>query len=325
MKGENAMDTNKNRKTVSIVVPVYNEVDAIFPFLDAIEELFATSEYLLEIVFVNDGSTDDTLPTLQKALGTHPKLRIVDLSRNFGKEAALSAGLAYSRGDAVIPMDVDLQDPPSLIPDMLKQWENGYEVVLAHRASRQSDSLLKRMTAQLFYKIHNIISTPKIPEDVGDYRLMDRVVVDAILRLPENCRFMKGLFAWVGFRVTSLDYVRQPREVGRSKFNGWKLWNFALEGITSFSTVPLRIWTYIGILITTISFFYLIYLFLRACFTQVDVPGYTSLAIFIIFFSGIQLTGIGVLGEYLGRIYIESKRRPPYVVRSVYEHNDDLH
>lgn len=310
---------NVNEKLVSLVVPVFNEVETVGLFVDRISEvLSAVSEIRAEFVFVDDGSSDGTLQTLLDRQKTDERIRVVELSRNFGKEAALTAGLDNARGHAVIPIDVDLQDPPEFILDMIQKWEEGFEVVLARRIDRQADSWAKRATANWFYRIHNKIANPKIPENVGDFRLLDRVVVDALKQLPESRRFMKGLFAWVGFRTTQIEYVRPERFAGTTKFNGWKLWNFALEGITSFSTSPLRMWTYIGFSISFLSLSYALYMASKVIVRGVDVPGYASLIVSVMFFGGLQLMGIGILGEYLGRTYIESKRRPTYLVRKLY-------
>jgi glycosyltransferase involved in cell wall biosynthesis len=305
--------------TISLVVPVFNEAAAIPRFFTAVDAVAnGLPGHQLEYVFVNDGSTDDTLACLVEASKTRPRLAIIDLARNFGKEAALTAGLQEAAGDAVIPMDVDLQDPPEVIPRLIAEWEKGYEVVLARRSDRSSDSFLKRKTASWFYRVHNLVSDHKIPEDVGDFRLLDRKVVNALKILPERRRFMKGLFAWLGFRTRSIEYVRQPRSAGTSKFSGWKLWNFALEGITSFSTVPLRVWTYVGVLVSLGAFAYLAAIIARTVLYGVDVPGYASLLVSVLFLGGVQLIGIGVLGEYIGRIYMETKQRPVYLVRARY-------
>lgn len=304
---------------LSLVTPCHNEEACISPFLARIRHVFSSSiDVTLELVFVNDGSTDNTLECLRDAMRTDPRIIIVDLSRNFGKEAALSAGLDVATGDAVVPLDADLQDPPELIPDMLAKWREGYDVVLAHRKNRDSDSWAKRSTARWFYRVHNMFSEVALPDNVGDFRLMDSGVVEALRRLPESCRFMKGLFAWIGFRTASIDYAREARAAGTTKFNAWSLWNFALDGITSFSTVPLRIWTYVGVFCAFISFLLALFFLTRTLLFGIDVPGYASIIIAITFLGGLQITGIGILGEYLGRTYRESKRRPLYVVRNVY-------
>ncbi|HKR38744.1 MAG TPA: glycosyltransferase family 2 protein [Paraburkholderia sp.] len=305
---------------ISIVAPFYNEQDGIEVFF---EQIIATMESIesvrFEIVCINDGSRDATLEKLVLVSQRDRRVKVIDLTRNFGKEAALTAGLHEASGDAVVVIDADLQDPPSLIPEMIQRWRQGAEVVLARRASRACDSFLKRTTAALFYRIHNALSELKIPENVGDFRLMDRQVVNALRSLPERHRFMKGLFAWVGFNTVTIDYERTPRSAGKTKFSGWRLWNFALEGITSFSTVPLRIWMYIGGAIAALAFCYGTFMVGRTFLFGNPVPGYASLVSVVLFMSGIQLVGIGVIGEYVGRIYDESKERPVYLVRRRYE------
>ena len=317
---ENSRVTTVSKDKLSIVCPMRNEEQSIDPFLARLVpvlEAIPGLEY--ELVCVNDGSTDRTLPRLLEAQALNPAIRVVDLSRNFGKEAALTAGIDAARGDAVVPIDVDLQDPPEVIPKLVERWREGFEVVLARRADRSSDSWLKRFSAGMFYRLHNRIADESIPEDVGDFRLLARPVVEALRLLPERRRFMKGLFAWVGFRTTAVEYVREPRHAGDSKFNGWRLWNLALEGVTSFSTLPLRIWTYLGLVISAGSLSYAAYILVRTLVQGVDVPGYASLLVSILFLGGVQLIGMGVLGEYVGRLYQEAKQRPIYIVRATYE------
>ena len=307
---------NQNHK-ISIVAPFFNEALAVSSFYAAMKDLFdGLPQYEFELVCVDDGSVDETLIQLTSLAQKDPRIQIIEFSRNFGKEAALSAGIDYSLGDAVIPIDVDLQDPPALINQMIALWEEGAEVVLAKRLDRSSDTQLKRITAALFYRFHNLLSSEvQIPENVGDFRLMDRVVVDALKRLPERRRFMKGLFAWVGFKTVSIDYVRAPRELGESKFSGWKLWNFALEGITSFSLIPLKVWTYLGILGAIFAFCYAVFVIIKTLIFGIDLPGYASLLVVTLFFGSLQLISLGIIGEYIGRIYFESKGRPLYIVR----------
>lgn len=310
----------QKRIKLSLVIPVYNESETVSIFANRVNEALKNIQNIdLELVFINDGSTDDTLERLIDLQEKYSTIRIVELSRNFGKEAALTAGLKNALGQVVVPMDVDLQDPPELIAEMLENWRNGFDVVLGKRINRDSDSWAKRKSATWFYRIHNKISTPKLPENVGDFRLMDRAVVDALNQLPESRRFMKGLFAWVGFRTTTIEYVRPERVAGTTKFNGWRLWNFALEGITSFSTDPLRMWTYVGGFVAIISFVFAIFMVLKVLTYGIDVPGYASVMVAVTFLGGLQLIGIGILGEYLGRTYIESKQRPIYVVRRIHE------
>ncbi|ART50098.1 glycosyltransferase [Acidovorax carolinensis] len=320
---DNADARTDEKIVLSLVVPVFNESETVSLFMERVNKVFDAFDWVdLDIVFVNDGSTDDTLKRLLYLKSQFRSIRIVDLSRNFGKEAALTAGIKIASGHVVVPIDVDLQDPPELIIEMIQRWREGYDVVVGKRINRDSDSWAKRKSATWFYRIHNKISDPKIPENVGDFRLMDRSVVEALNELPESRRFMKGLFAWVGFRTTAVEYARPERVAGTTKFNGWRLWNFALEGITSFSTDPLRIWTYVGGVVASISFLFAIFMVIKVLFYGVDVPGYASVVVAVTFLGGLQLVGIGILGEYLGRSYIESKRRPVYLVRRVYGQKD---
>lgn len=307
------------KKKVTLIAPFYNEEKCVGCFFERVDSVFAPlrDNYDFEVVCVNDGSRDNTLAKLIEMKQIYPWIKIVDFSRNFGKEAAITAGLDYAEGDAVIPIDSDLQHPPELIVKMLEKWEEGFDVVLAKRVDRETDSAIQKMTARAFYKVSKKIFQVEIPADVGDFRLMDRTVVEATKSLRENCRFMKGIFAWVGFKNTVLEYKVEPREHGKSSFNTWKLWNFALEGITSFSTVPLRVWTYIGGTISLFSLLYAVYIAFKTLILGVDTPGYASLMIAILFSVGIQLIGIGVLGEYVGRIFSEVKGRPVYIVRKV--------
>lgn len=305
------------KQLISLVVPFYNEEEnirafaaAVLPVLDAIPE----SEW--EIICVDDGSRDQTLAGLLDLAAAEPRVRVIELSRNFGKEAALTAGLEAARGDAVIPMDADLQDPPGLISQMVTAWREGAEVVLARRADRSTDSVLKRGTASMFYRLNRYISHIELPENVGDFRLMDRAVMEALKRLPERQRFMKGLFAWLGFRTVVLDYTRTPRAAGKSKFSGFRLWNFALEGFTSFSTTPLKVWTYLGALGAVVALIYAVFIVVRTIIFGNQVPGYASIFVAVTFFGSVQLISIGVLGEYIGRIYMETKQRPIYLVRN---------
>lgn len=311
------------RKTVSVVVPFFNEGSNVELFNRRLAPILAgLPDIDFEIVCVDDGSSDDTLARLIALGRSDTRWRTIELSRNFGKEAALTAGIDHARGDAVIPIDADLQDPPDLIPDMIAAWRNGAEVVLARRIDRSIDPLLKQRSALWFYRIYNRLAHLKLPENVGDFRLMDRIAVDALKSLTEQQRFMKGLFAWVGFRTVTLDYQRHPRAGGTSKFSGWKLWNLALEGLTSFSTLPLKVWTYIGLAGALASAAYAIFIVLRTLIVGIDVPGYASLLVAMLFIGSLQLMSIGVLGEYIGRIYMESKRRPTYIVRRRYGGSD---
>lgn len=303
---------------ISLIVPCYNEEDVVEIFINEVDKTFETISNPYEVIFVNDGSQDATLEKLLTLKKEHENIRIVNLSRNFGKEAALTAGIDVAYGEAVIPIDVDLQDPPELITAFIEKWQEGYDVVVAKRVDRTSDTHAKRLSAELFYQFHNKISHINIPSNVGDYRLITRKVVNAIQQLPENQRFMKGLFAWVGFNTAVVEYARDKRQAGETSFNGWKLWNFALEGITSFSTVPLRVWLYIGVVIAFLALIFGSWIIIKTLVFGVDSPGYASIVTIILFLGGIQLMGIGILGEYIGRMYIETKRRPTYIIEDEY-------
>ena len=303
-------------KLVSIFTPFYNEGDGVTQFYNAFIKLMSTlPNYDFEIICVDDGSEDGTLNSLVAIADMDNRFIILELSRNFGKEAAMTAGIDAANGDCVIPIDADLQDPPELISSMLKEWQEGAEVVLARRIDRSTDTYSKRKTAAMFYRFHNLLSSLQIPENVGDFRLMDRIAVDALKQLPERQRFMKGLFAWVGFHTVTVDYIRQSRSTDTTKFSGWKLWNFAIEGITSFSLVPLKIWTYIGGLCAIFAFFYAAFIIIRTMIYGIDMPGYASLLVVMLFFGSLQLISIGVIGEYIGRIYFETKKRPLYLIK----------
>jgi polyisoprenyl-phosphate glycosyltransferase len=307
------------RKHLSLIVPFFNEGAGVEVFHKALGPVLAgILGYQIEIICIDDGSTDDTLDRLLALANLNPHYKVIELSRNFGKEAALTAGLDAATGQAVVAIDADLQDPPALIHQLIHMWENGADVVLARRADRSTDGLIKRKTAEWFYRLHNLVADIAIPQNVGDYRLMDRRVVDALKRLPERQRFMKGLFCWVGFKTVILDYDRASRAVGTSKFHGWKLWNLAIEGVTSFSTAPLRMWTYVGVASAVLTALYALSILIRTLFFGVDVPGYASLMVVILFFGSLQLISLGLVGEYIGRIYIESKQRPIYIVRNRY-------
>lgn len=303
---------------VSIVVPVFNEEESIALFVGKMREVLDRENTQYEILFVNDGSVDDTLACLVAMMDRDNCIRVVNLSRNFGKEVALTAGIDYARGDVLVPMDVDLQDPPELVPVFLKYWRNGYDVVYGVRASRSSDTYAKRASAAWFYRIFNRLSSLRIPENTGDFRLIDRRVADVLRRLPERNRFMKGLFAWVGFPSIGVPYERPARAAGQTKWNHWRLWNFALDGLVSFSTLPLRVWTYAGVLVAALAFCYGTLIILRTLLFGVDLPGYASLLTTVLFLGGVQLLSVGVIGEYLGRLFTEVKGRPIYVVEAEY-------
>jgi polyisoprenyl-phosphate glycosyltransferase len=308
---------------LSVVVPMFNEEANIDYFLQRLLTVLDGMHISYEIVCINDGSKDNTLDLLLAHHQHNPTIKVIDLSRNFGKEVALSAGIDYARGQAVIPIDADLQDPPELIVSLVNKWREGYDVVYATRRSRQSESWLKQFTASAFYRLIRQISRVSIPQDTGDFRLIDQRVVDSLKQMPERTRFMKGLFAWVGYRQTAIYYDRPQRYKGATKWNYWKLWNLAIDGITSFSLVPLKVWSYVGLSISMVAFVYATFLVLRTLILGIDVPGYASLMVIILFLGGVQLITLGVLGEYIGRIYEEVKGRPLYLVRSCYGFHPD--
>ncbi|MBJ8795528.1 MULTISPECIES: glycosyltransferase family 2 protein [Citrobacter] len=310
--------------TISLVVPVFNEEDTIPLFYEAVKNYDALKKYELEIIFINDGSKDSTEKIINSLSIADKNIKAISFTRNFGKEAALFAGLEKSVGDVVIPIDVDLQHPIEVIPRLVEKWQEGADVVLAKSTERLTDGYLKRKTTSWFYKFHNKISNPKIEENAGDFRLMSRETVENIINLPERNLFMKGIFAWVGGKTEIIEYTQASRSAGKSKFNGWRLWNLALEGITSFSTLPLRVWTYIGLGVSAFSFIYAAWMVVDKLIWGNPVPGYPSLMTAILFLGGVQLIGIGILGEYIGRIYIETKRRPKFLIKKGKEKKNEF-
>ena len=303
---------------VTLIVPVYNEEESIAAFLDKVTPVLEGVEprVAFEILFVNDGSRDATERLILAAAATRTDIALINLSRNFGKEAALFAGMNHAKGDAVIPLDVDLQDPPEVISEMIRRWIAGAKVVNARRARRDGDSRFKAITADAFYRVFNALAEQPIPRGVGDFRLFDRAVVQAICQLGERSRCNKALFSWVGFETEEITYDRPARATGETRWSYWKLWKLALDGIFASSTVPLRIWTYVGVLIALASMVYSSFLFARALFFGIDVPGYSSTAILILVFGGMNMFALGIIGEYVGRIYTEVRQRPLYIVRS---------
>lgn len=304
-------------KKLSLLVPMYNEADVIDQFFARLRPVLEGLELDWEVICVNDGSKDRTLELLWQWHEQDTRIKVINLSRNFGKERALTAALDLASGDAVIPIDADLQDPPELIPRMLEQWEQGFDVVNAIRSSRNSDSHIKRTTARLFYRIFNHLSNREIPSDAGDFRLLSRRVCDVLRSMRESHRFMKGLFTWVGFSTTTIHFERKPRCGGGTKWSYWRLWNYALEGIISFSTIPLKTASYLGLLTATLSLLYAGFLVLRTLILGDPVKGYPSMMTAILFFGGVQLIFIGIIGEYIARIHDEVKGRPIYVIDSV--------
>jgi polyisoprenyl-phosphate glycosyltransferase len=314
MMDDKNLEPRRGPFRLSLVVPIFNEELALGSFLGRVVAIAEHTTPDYEIVCVNDGSVDGTLAKLLMARAVNSRIKIVDLSRNFGKEAALTAGLEYATGQAVIPLDADLQDPPELIPELVAKWRDGYDHVVAVRQDRNSDSMAKRGSANLFYRAIAHLSDVPVPAHAGDFRLLDRQVVEAFKLLPERTRFIRGMFAWVGFRQATITYTRPVRVAGSSKWRYWNLWNFALDGILSSTTLPLRIWSYLGLAIAVAALSYMLFIVLRTLLFGVDVPGYASLAAMLLFFSGMNMIGLGIVGEYLGRVFIEVKQRPPYLV-----------
>ncbi len=309
---------SREGKRLSIIAPCFNEQEVLDLFFDRLEAALDTYGVDYEIVCVNDGSRDHTLAVLLRHLGRNPRIKIIDLARNFGKETALSAGLDATTGDMVVPIDVDLQDPPELIAEFLAAWEAGADVAYGIRIDRNSDSVVKRVTAQGFYRVFNALSDVPVPYNAGDFRLMDRRVVDVIRQLPERNRFMKGLFTWVGFKQVAVPYARPERAAGTSSWRYWRLWNFALDGITAFSTAPIRIWSYVGLAAAVLAFLCAGVIITRTLLFGRDVPGYPSIMVLLLLSFGVQMLAIGSLGEYVARIYQEVKGRPLYVVMNRY-------
>ncbi len=312
------MSFNPNPVEISIIVPCYNEEDGLDVLFERLFKVLNHLSLSYEIVCIDDGSKDRTLELLIDYHHRYPEIKVISLSRNFGKDIALTAGLENAQGKAIIPIDADLQDPPELIEQFVEKWREGYDIVSGKRRSRQGESWVKKTTANAFYRIIGRISSVPIPRDTGDFRLLDRRVIEAIKTMPERTRFMKGLFAWVGFKQTYVLYDRPNRLQGTTKWNYWKLWNFAIDGITSFSLVPLKVWSYLGVVLSLLAFIYGSFLIIRTIILGIDVPGYASLMVTILFIGGVQLITLGILGEYLGRIYEETKQRPLYLIRERY-------
>ncbi|WP_081933923.1 glycosyltransferase family 2 protein [Massilia sp. 9096] len=300
--------------SISVVAPAYNEQEVLEEFYNRVSAVLKGTGAQYEIVLVNDGSRDNTLAMMHALRERDPHITVVDLSRNFGKEIALSAGLDHTKGEVVVVLDSDLQDPPELIPQMLDGWREGYDVIYGMRAVRDGETWLKKATAKYFYRMIKKVSRVDIPKDTGDFRLMSRRAVEALSKLREEHRFMKGLFAWVGFPSRPIMYRRDPRAAGDTKFNYWKLWNFALEGITSFTVAPLKVSTYLGLAVASLALVYAVFVIWKAIIYGNAVRGYPSLMAVMLFLGGVQLISVGLLGEYVGRIFNEVKRRPLYLL-----------
>lgn len=308
-------EAQSGNRLLSVVVPVYNEQEVLPEFHRRISTVLDGLDIRGEIIYVNDGSDDNTLETLSELCAHDVRVAVLDLSRNFGKEIALTAGIDHAKGGAVVVIDVDLQDPPELIPELLKHWQRGFDVVYAKRTARDGESMLKKATAFAFYRLIKNISRVTIPEDTGDFRLLSRRAVESLKQLREQHRFMKGLYAWIGYPQKAVPYKRDARFAGKTKWNYWHLWNFALEGITSFTTAPLKIATYIGFTTALGAFSYGLYMIIRTLIFGNPVEGYPSLLVAVLFLGGMQLFSIGIVGEYLGRMFDETKKRPLYFLK----------
>jgi glycosyltransferase involved in cell wall biosynthesis len=307
---------SSTRRSLSVVVPAYNEQEVLPEFHRRLTAVLAGLPMEAEVIYINDGSSDATLEVVRELRERDPRIALIDLSRNFGKEIAVTAGLDHSKGDAVILIDADLQDPPELIPRLLEEWKSGYDVVYATRMSREGESKLKKGTAYAFYRVINQITRVKIPQDTGDFRLLSRRAVDSLLKLREQHRFMKGLFSWIGYPQKGIPYRRDPRHAGETKWNYWRLWNFALEGVTSFTIGPLKMATYLGLATAIAAFVYAGVVIAKTLLHGDPVAGYPSLMVVILFLGGVQLITVGIMGEYIGRMFDESKQRPLYFVNT---------
>lgn len=302
-------------KMLTVVVPVYNEEEVLPEFHRRLAKVLDGLAMKGEVIYVNDGSVDGSLNQMRQLKEADGRVAMVDLSRNFGKEIAMTAGMDHAHGDAVVVIDADLQDPPELIPEMIEHWKAGYDVVYAQRISRAGESVFKKTTAHVFYRVMQKLSRVKIPPDAGDFRLLSRRAVDALTGLREQHRFMKGLFAWIGYPQKAIQYERDARYGGKTKWGYVGLWNFAIEGITSFSTIPLKVATYLGTLVAFGAFLFGMFMVVKTIFYGNPVPGYPSLLVVVLFLGGVQLMALGVIGEYLGRMFNETKGRPLYLIK----------
>ena len=319
-----ALSIAASDQLLSVLVPVYNEQEVLPEFHRRLVAALSDLDLEHEVLYVNDGSTDGSAEVLRQLRESDSRISVLDLSRNFGKEIAMAAGLDHVRGDAVVIIDADLQDPPELIPRMLAAWKQGYDQVEMKRISREGESTAKRWTAHAFYRLMTRVSDVRITEDVGDFRLLSRRAVDGMRQLGERNRFMKGLYAWVGYTRVQIAYHRSPRHAGKTKWNYWRLWNFAIEGFTSFTVMPLKVASYVGLLVALIAFVYGVAVILKTLVFGDSVSGYPSLMVVLLFLGGAQLMCLGVLGEYLGRMFIEIKQRPLYLVSEFHPAGADV-
>lgn len=307
-------------KTITLLIPAYNEAPVLPKLFSRLEQLAkSTPKYKFEFLFVNDGSRDDTLDIIKQEAAKNPKISYINLSRNFGKEIAMCAGIDNANHDALVIIDADLQDPPELIPDMIKLWEQGYDDVYAKRSKRLGESWLKKITSKYFYSLLQKSTSIPIQRDTGDFRLLDRRCVDALKQIRESERYTKGFFSWIGYNKKEIQYVRDPRAAGETKWNYFKLFNLAIDGIVSFTTTPLRFSTILGMIVSFFAFIYIIVVIIRTIAFGTDLAGYPSMMAVILFLGGVQLLSLGIIGEYIGRIFNETKRRPLYFVEEYHE------
>lgn len=307
-------------KKITILIPAYNEEEVLPQLMERLNKVTRSiPQYAFEYLFINDGSSDQTLEILKKQKIQDSRIRYMDLSRNFGKETAMLAGFDNARGDAVIILDADLQQPPETIPEMIQWWEQGYEDVYAIRKKRDGETRRKEWTSKIFYKVIDKMSPTKVYPQAGDFRLLDRKCIDALKQIRENERYTKGMYGWIGFKKKEIQYVADERAAGVTKWSWSNLFKLAMDGITSYSTVPLKIWSYIGFFISFIAFLFLAFEIGKTFLFGTDVAGYPTLLAAILFLGGIQLISLGVIGEYLGRVFVETKRRPPYFIRETSE------
>jgi len=306
---------------ISIVIPVFNEAENLKYLQERLIHVMNQISYPYELIYINDGSSDSSLEILKEIIT--PEVLIIDFSRNFGKESAISAGLMHAKGDVVIPIDSDLQHPPELINELVLTHLKGWDVVFASRNDRESDGFFRGIFTKFFYKINDSITEHPLPVNSGDFRLMSRRVVDAINSLPEKNKYMKGIYSWVGFKTTNISYDVAPRLNGVTSFNFFNLYKLAINGLFNFTTLPLKIWTYIGLTVASFSFLYSIIILVKTLIFGVDTPGYASTIIAVLFMGGIQLIGVGVLGEYISLIFTESKQRPSYIIKDLIKSNND--
>jgi len=310
-----------DKQKISVIIPVFNEEGSISELLNRLQTVLKQQQISSEIILIDDGSTDGTLPILQEFANKNNEVKLIVFSRNFGNQAAVSAGLNYCIGDCAIIIDADLQDPPELLPELIAKWQEGYEVVFAQRVARKGESQFKKMTASIFYRLLQKLTQVDIPPDTGDFRLIDRKVITTLNEMPEKNRFLRGMVSWAGFRQTGITYVREERFAGETKFPFFKMLKFALTGITSFSFVPLQLASYFGFIVSAGAFISGLYVLYLKFFTDKTIQGWTSLMIALLFLGGIQLITLGIVGEYIGRMSDEVKQRPAYVIRETVNFN----